>query len=233
MAEATDQGRFVAGNDAVQHIETGNLHQLCVVVNATGDRQPFEAHREEENHDNTQPESRHRDAQKSSGHTEAINDGILLDSGNDPDGDSDCQAEEQSTQRQFDGSRQVLADQLTDGLALDVRIAQVSAHHTAQVDKELAIERVSPPQVQEKGLIQVELSTQVLYLVSRDVTRVAHHDVHRITRGQAHENEDYDGHTEHDGDSGQNTFQNFDSTHECNSRNQSQKNRESGNQEHS
>jgi len=50
-------------------------------------------------------------------------------------------------------------------------------------------------------------------LVVEDGPTLTHHNVDRIARGQAHEEKDYDGHAEHDGDSNQDPFQNFDTAH--------------------
>ncbi len=108
----------------------------------------------------------------------------------------------------------MLTDQFSDRLALDVRIAQVPSQYAAQIDKELAIQRVPSPEVQDEGFVQMELFSQVLDLPGRD-GGVTHHDVHRVARGQAHKNKDDDGHAEHDGDGGQDTLQNSYGTHVC------------------
>ena len=98
---------------------------------------------------------------------------------------------------------QPLADQFADRPLLNVRIAHVPADSIFE----------KQPQLHGQGFVQVELVPQVFDLASGDGTPLSHHDVHRVTRGQPHEEENHDGDAEHDGDGDQNAFQNPDSSH--------------------
>jgi hypothetical protein len=89
------------------------------------------------------------------------------------------------------------------GRFLYIRVAEIALNRITQEVPELGGNR----------LVKMELFAELLNFAGRDRSALAHHDVHRVTRRHADEDEDDDGHAEHDRQGVQHALDDLDSSH--------------------
>ena len=140
-----------------------------------------------QNQHDPQPEYRRGLPEKSSGHSDMVEDGVPFDGGDDPNGNGDEQGQNQSRDGELNGGRHPLQDQIKGRLAVAKRLAEIPM--------EGALEK--PPVLHDHRIGESHLLAELGHLFRR---RIHGHQERGRVAGQVENDEDDQGNADQNED---------------------------------
>ncbi|MND43080.1 hypothetical protein D3C80_338700 [compost metagenome] len=182
VAECRGKRPLLAGNQAVDQHEAGDLREIEHQRDATRYREPLQGARKQDDQQQTPPEDRHGITDQCDAHQALIEDRASLDCGNDTGGNAERDRYDDGTERQFDRCREQCQELIKNRLLRDDRGAEVAGEYAAEIIEILHDHRP----------VHAELRTDLRVTLRRH-DALTRKERNRITRQKPDEGEGDDG----------------------------------------